>query len=448
MASSLDLITAWYGHPTMESLVVLPLLVAELLALCLTVLIPTVALVVQLIGWLIVLVARLLRREGTGAGRRRLSARGRRRIKQTFAWTLVCTIVGMLLIEVVFFEATLRAVFARVEQHHGIKVDFTSASGSLMTGRVVVRGLRIVRDTSETIRFDFRVANAEADVEIISLLSPQKTLSALHVSGIRGHVTRVGRQRRPGWRALQSFVVRELVFKDAEVRFENHRIASRPLATTIHLERLESRPLRSHRLAHDLLLRSNAKGRIAARDFAIEQGTTSVRWHVDKLPVRALTAFVDGPMRLLHDGSADIDVGISWPKDAADGIHSATKLRWKLHFANIHLSPHRRGSLRQRMIWAHVATFVNKHGKHLPIEFELALNQGELGDALAGDGRALARLVADAVKDELIRKVREVSAAKKKMLLKKAGEGLEALGKTLFGAGEQPNSQAASAPAK
>lgn len=433
----------------MEALVVLPLLVAELLALCLTVLIPTVALAVQLLGWLLVLSGRLLRRDVAAAKqRRRLSPRAHRRLKLTFAWTLAITIVGMLLLEVVFFEAMLRTVFARVERQSGIKVSFASASGSLIRGRVEVQGLRVVRGESKTTRFDLRLARAEADVEMLSLLSRHNTLTSLRVSGIRGRVVRVGRRRRRGWRQLRSFVVRELSFRDAEVRFENRVVAKRPLATTITLEKLESRPLRSRRLAHDLLLRSNAKGRIAGRSFAIQQGRSSVRWHVDKLPVKALTAFVGGPMRLVRDGSADIDVGISWPAGAKDGIHSATQLRWKLHFADIQLSPHRRGSLRQRMVWAHVATFVNKHGKRLPIEFELALKEGELGAALAGDGRALARVVAEAVKDELIRKVREVSAARKKMLLRKAGEGLKALGTKLFGAGDKaPSAAPAQGPA-
>jgi hypothetical protein len=425
----------------MEALVVLPLLVAELIAICLLVLIPTVALAVQLIGWGLFLIGRLLsrRRREAGGARPQLGSSWARRLRTAFLVLLAVTAVGMLLIHVVLFEGTLRTFFARVEAHSGVKVSFDSASGNFLTGHVTVRGLRVARPQSATTRFDLRVARAEADVDMFSLLSEHKTLDSLEVSGISGQVVRVGRRaKRRSQRRRTSFVIRDLVFAQAKVRYENRLQPKRPLATTITLEQLKSRPLRSRRLIHDVLLRSDAKGTVGGRPFAIEQGKASVRWHVDKLPVTALTAFVGGHLRLVRDGSADVDVTIGWPTGAAGGIHSATKLRWKLHFADIHLSPHRRGSLRQRMVWAHVATFVNKHGKHLPIEFELALKQGELGKALAGDGRALMRLVAEAVKRELIRKVREVSAAKKKLLLKKAGEGLKALGAKLFGAGAKP----------
>ena len=408
----------------MEAILLLPALVAELLALCLAALLPAIVLGLELLSEFVALGLELVfgwslhrsRKPETEPKKRcpLVNPIWRRRLRYTFLAVFAVATIGLLLVNFVFFESTLRFALGRVEASRGIKVTFNAASGNLFTGEFAVEGLRAVRQASETTKFDLRVEQATADVEMTSLLSPTKTVESLAVSGIRGRIDRIGKKTRPHRRVKKRFEVNDLSVKDVQVEFLN-RVTARKLSAGVTVYSLSGRPVRSRLLVFDILFRSNVTGRIGGRPFLVEamdsQQMTS--WKVDHLPVAILATFVGGPLVWLTDGQVDIDVRSTWLRDTGGDI----ALHWKTVFENLKAEVPSDASLKTRLFWTPVVAYMNQRSRRMPLEFDVKFGEGAFSYTMSAQGRHWLNRVAEALIKEIavavgvpVNKVRDATA--------------------------------------
>jgi len=64
-----------------------------------------------------------------------------KRLSWTLGVILVVMVAAVCLLNFVFFESSLRWALARVEKRNGIKINFASASGSLFSGELILKGV-------------------------------------------------------------------------------------------------------------------------------------------------------------------------------------------------------------------------------------------------------------------------------------------------------------------
>lgn len=310
----------------------------------------------------------------------------------------VATLFGLacLVTQLFFFEPVARAVLSRVEQRSGIEVTFARASGNFFVGRVRLEDARIARTEHPTSVFDVRAAVLEVDVALLSALSSTGRFERVLVE----HASGTFERRALPTAEPPTFAVDDLELRDVTLAAIDRTRADAPsLPIVIHA--LRAQPFRSRWAPFDVLFRADAELEIAGAPVRIAtDGNHTARrtnWSAKALPVAVAGAWIGGPLAWLEAGTLDVDVRDRWSLDERVVID----MDWRLDLHDVRAAVSDDAPELIATVARPIVAFINSHVDHLPLHFELRIDEadfdGKASLAAAGLWDAIATGVTHAV---------------------------------------------------
>lgn len=353
---------------------------------------------------------------------RRQKSQRRRKFLKRLSWTLggilTLMVAVVCLLNSVFFEATVRWGLARIEKRSGVKISFTSASGSLFSGQLTLKGVAAQRNESAASNFNLQAEEFSLDLSMTKLMGGSSRIEQVFISGLKGEFHRVTTPERMKLR--KRYEVKHLRVVGAEI---NIRDTSRPEEARFMLKitELECQPLRSQFAVFDILFRSNVQGEIAGRPFAIQTKTTEhgreTLWQADGLPMAFAARQLGGPFNWLTGGTVDVRIADKW--EIADAAN--IKLDWSFVFQNLVVAAPEGATPTKRFLATAITTYLRLHAERLDVSFSLTMNENQFEGAASAGAAGLW----DATRDGLVQELSRLSGADTNRLNQGIKTGIE-----------------------
>jgi hypothetical protein len=307
---------------------------------------------------------------------------------------LVLTIGGLVLINTLFFEPTIRLVAGFVGKRTGTDLEFTSVSGNLFTGSFAFEniGARRVSDTKGS--FDLKIGSLSGDIDMRSLLIGPISFRSLSVKAVSG--TFHDREKRgtggsvhddERMQARRRFRIDDLTLRDVDVALSKGNGAA-PVA--LSLKSVTSMPLRSNFAVFDLLFRSNISGRIDGHDILISMrdvdGGRITQWRMQDLPIASVSRFVARPpIGWLQEGTLTVSVDDRWVL----GKQAEIDMDWHVRMRGARAVPREGASVLEQTFALPVIGYINSKDGNVDLRFKLVMNESQFEDVLSPDAGAL-----------------------------------------------------------
>lgn len=319
-----------------------------------------------------------------------------RMIGKVTAAALAVTLGLMLLIEFVLFEPAARLMVAMIGARTGTELDFKSASGSLLTGRITFEDVLARRRSEIKSSFDLKAGTLRADLDLTTLVGPQLAFESIAVSSVSGTMRRPERRRTDAdnddetIRTRRVFHVRELTLEDVGVALSKGEAA--PVA--VSLASVASREFRSNYALFDLLFRSEVKGQLDGHDFTISTRKAATHhestWRAPDLPAATVARLVSQPpIGWLSDGTIAVDLDARINEGAPSLAKTDMQLDWTIRMQNVRAEARDGAGLRERALMLPVIGFIKAKDGNFDLRFGLAMNQAAFENRASIDIRAL-----------------------------------------------------------
>lgn len=339
-----------------------------------------------------------------------------RRLRWTVLGLFGAAVLGVILLNTVFFEPALRWGFRNFEERSGLAVTFASAKGNFLSGTATLTEVRVHRPHFSQSEIDLTAREVRIDVHMRSALRKEIRIESLEIAGLKGFLVHT---RSPGPR--RDFRIDRLVLDDTWLRFRDHPFEDKTAVLTLRLDRLECAPFRRRSAVFDTLFRSNASGTIDEAPFSIRSGEgaggRSTFWKGEGIPLRFLADYAGGAFAWFRSGTADVDVVDAWKDGDVKEIDMHWKLRLKAFTAEV---PEGLAGWRRPIAEAAVA-FLNRHPAELPLEFDLTVNKDDFTGATSVEATGLLVAVGHAATKRLA----EIAALPAEMIKELGKRGLE-----------------------
>lgn len=350
----------------MESLL---LVVAELLTVPLLV---AAALGVEMLGLAVLGVGQALVRPKSAARPRLI--RWWRRIVWTATGVFGLLLAGLVFVDLVFFEPSLRLALDQIELRSGVDLGFREGRGSLFTGRLELHDVTARRAGGEGAEFTLTVRELVIDVDMWGVLRTATPLQLVRVAGVRGQIVR--REAGGAPRPLHAFAVERLELEDVQVDFED--AIGAPFQTLpVGFERFSVAPLRSEYAMLDVLCHSEGRGQARGYGFGAGAGA----WTARGIPLGPAAHKLGPAGRWIRGGDLDVTLTCLGGPDP-EAVPLAVELR--LH--DFQISPP--GDSGRHLPASRIAEAIAKLGPELQVRsavtlprerFRGATNVGQLG---------------------------------------------------------------------
>jgi len=324
------------------------------------------------------------------------------RLSLTLGGILVLLVVVVGLLNLLFFEATVRWGLARIEKRSGVKITFASATGSLFSGQLTLKGVGAQRQGNTASNFDLRADEFTLDLSMTRLLARSSRIEKVFISGLKGDFHRVAAPER--MKIRKRYEVDYLHLEGVEIAV---RDSSRPeeLPFALKIVELDSQPLRSRFAVFDILFRSNASGEIAGRPFLIRTAKTEhgreTTWQADGLPMAFAGRHIGGPFDWLKGGTVDVRVEDKWKIDE----NAEIEMHWSFLLRNLVVVAPESASPTKRLIASAIAEYLRLNAEKLDVSFNLNLNENQFEGAASVGAAGLW----DATREGLVRELNRLS---------------------------------------
>ena len=301
--------------------------------------------------------------------------------------------LAVLVAKVFLFEPTLRYGLNRIGEKTGYAVEFTAASGNLLTGRLALEGVTIRRDAADGPSADLSIGRAAIDVAMLSLLSSERRLETMDISGIRGSLAlppkaeaeaEAGEKKRR--KPRRKFVI------------ETGRIADLDLAITpygakthrVEIITAEMAPFRSRLAVFDLFFRSTLDARIDGTSLSVASAPIAgegrrTEFHFDEVPGVLLADLVGrAPLDWLKDGTISVHVEDEWAR-----AERTIDMDWSIVLQGVRVVAPQGSGLTEKLGVAALGKFLNSRDGNADFNLVLTLDQDGLESSTSGDLTAL-----------------------------------------------------------
>lgn len=296
------------------------------------------------------------------------------------------------LLNLFFFEPTVRLIATQAAQQKAMQISFASAQGNLFTGLLELRGLTVKTENGRKTDYDIRAEHVLVDLDVLSLLFSPVIIERLVVEGVSGSVTskppppQAKAASPEPLKAKKSFVIETLVVQNVSLKLLKGE--ENPL--TLTLQSIESEPFRSQYAIFDTFFRSNIAGDLDGHALRIStQGSGSGRttlWRLDDFPVSVIGRYVDkAPINWFTHGSMDVLVRDSW----AQGERAEIDMDWSLILKDVRVEPPGNATILQRTLSAPIVNYINGREGPVDLSFSLRMNEDEFQSASSLDAVGL-----------------------------------------------------------
>jgi hypothetical protein len=286
---------------------------------------------------------------------------------------LIVSLLGLLVVNYLFFEPAARLVLDKVKQRTGIEVTFGAASGNIFKGTVVLKRARLRRGHHQKSNFKLTAEEIAVDLDLMALLSLRPSLEYLRVEGLRGTFERTGKVDRQ--KPRRAYKIDELLVKNLEMTITDHTRGTQPIVLQVKINRLESLAFRSRMALFDILFKSSASGVVNQAPFTVEMQDSEdgcgANWTVHRLQLDRAGEYLFGDFNFIGRGSLDIEV---LNRLQTAGV-PAIEMQWRLVFRDIEV----RGAKR-------LAAYIKDHAKELALEFRFRIPEQDFKDAVSLKG--------------------------------------------------------------
>ncbi|HWE19510.1 MAG TPA: hypothetical protein VG758_20380 [Hyphomicrobiaceae bacterium] len=302
---------------------------------------------------------------------------------------LVLTISGLVLVNTLFFEPTMRQVVGFVAKRTGTELDFKSVSGNLFTGRFAFENVSARRVSDTKASFDLKVGGLIGEIDLRTLLIGPISFGRLSVDTVSG-TFRVQEKRGTGDNVLDDgrvrtkrrFRIEDLTLRDVNVALSKGDGA--PVA--LSLKAVTSMPLRSNFAAFDLLFRSNVVGQIDGHDIFISVRNTDggrlTQWRMPDLPIASVSRFVTKPpIGWLREGTLNVSVDDRWVLARRAEID----MDWDIRMRGARAGPRKGASMLQQTFALPIIAYINSKNGNIDLRFKLVMNESQFEDLVSPD---------------------------------------------------------------
>lgn len=324
-----------------------------------------------------------------------------RRILVSMLGLSMVTVGSVVLLNAFFLEGTLRFLLARAEARTGIQAGFTSAQGSLLSGKLELGDLTLQRSGHASANFDLRVKRLELAVDYLTVWRGTRAVEKLHADGVEGKAEILrGGEAKP---RRKPFVVRNLSLTNAGIDLAVIAPHGR-VDAPVRVVRWTGDEIDSRRAVSTILFRSQAEGSIAGGVFRIssspEDGGRVTRWTAENLPVGLLASAAGGTLGWLSAGTVNLDVRDRWTL----GERPEVEMHWSLLLRGVRAEvPAGLGPVK-RVVAEPVVAHLNGLSRDIPLEFSFVLDAQRLDGTLSVDLDNLWRAVSNAAAGVLAEK--------------------------------------------
>lgn len=284
----------------------------------------------------------------------------------------------------VLFQPILRTVMQTAGERAGVEISFEAASGTLLLGKVALDDVSLKREDAEGLGFDLKVARAEADVDLWSLLGSEPRIDLAAAHGITGQISppkpdkdkpKLRKERRP--------------FRAEMVRVSGVEIEVRPKGSAPYmLEITEAAvaPFRSQLALFDLLFRSNMEAKIAGQALSVStrkvtENGRETYWRFEEVDAAQLGLVVPkAPLTWLDAGRVSVRVDDRWSL-SEDWI----EMDWDVSAQDLEVSLPASAAAGEKMLGNAFAKLVQAKGGTANFQYALRLNKDDIDALRQGD---------------------------------------------------------------
>lgn len=303
----------------------------------------------------------------------------------------------IIIINLFFFEPTMRSIAAQIAQKKGMEISFTAAQGNLFSGTLELEGLTVKSTKGTKTDFDLKADSVALDIDVFSLLSQSIVVESLRVDGVAGDIrlkakdkaglpSSAQQQGSDPLKPRKAFVIRDLSIKTLNLKLYHN--GEEPL--DLVLDVLESKPFRSEYAIFDTFFRSNISGTVEGQKISIASREVpegrETEWNLEAFPVAAIGAFTDkAPLNWFTDGTLTAQVKDRWQ----DGDHPSIAMDWSLQFKDAHVEAPAGASLLSKSVTLPIVKYINGKTEPLDLQFSLTLNERQFESASSLDAAGL-----------------------------------------------------------
>ena len=239
----------------------------------------------------------------------------------------------ILVLNTFFFSQVVDWSLSRIYKKNKIKIEYTSASGNLFTGKINFDGLRITRSNNDYTNFDLKIKQAKLNVHYFSFINKPIRFKYVTVENVRGEMIRV--KTKPWYlRKKNNFIIDSFSVRDAKLKLTSQYLKTEKKSIDIVIKRCETSPLRRKYVVLDLFFKSNLEGTINGQSVKIsskrDNGNRRTIWKIKNLDVSTLRVIVNRRLQWLKSGTLFVDVDNTWKRDTASAFDS----RWRFRISN------------------------------------------------------------------------------------------------------------------
>lgn len=333
-----------------------------------------------------------------------------RGVRRRLVWSLIFLTSGLLLADLVFFDAIVHQVLRSVDDREDLDVQFAHAEGSFILGRIEIDHLQIGgrrgQASDPSGEYSLEVEALVIDIDTLGLLTFDFALEDLSLEGVRGtydryHPPRGKREREP---LAREFTVERMHFGSTHLDLRDHTkldAAGEPRNIVIELVELDSGPLSSESAIFDLLYRTRGRGTIAGHDFVLSaleiDGEHETQLEVRDLSLDALADTLEERVGVRARGTADIELR----NHHHPGPPASVDITAAITMHQLELAAGKDATMRTKLLLDMAADMLSQLGEDFPLEFTVTIDEGELAGAQSLADSGVIERIADAIADAL-----------------------------------------------
>lgn len=378
----------------MEAIVII---IAQLLALALAPIAAIFAGISSVFGAIVIALLRAV--FGTAIQIPGVARVGRKVLLVMAGLGLIAAMVVVVL-DTFFFQPTLRFALDKVAARTGYHVNYTSAEGSLIGGRLSLSGVEVLREADTGLNIDASVERLEFELSVVSLISPTVEMERLLVQGVQGDLFlhspgSSGRDPNPPPR-------RKFVVARAEIRDVAANVHTGATSYSVEIDEGVVEPFRSRLALFDLLFRSNMNARFDGATLLVKTEQIAERgrrteWVIEDMPIDLAGRIVrQPPLTWLNDGQLSARVFDEW--ELGD---TRINMDWNVSLENVTVAAPQGAGGVQRLAIAALNKVVAANDGNAEFAFALSLEDGDLSTWTNGDMAVFWKTLQDSFLEKL-----------------------------------------------